>query len=218
VARLVAILCIAVAWGAWNVLAQARSRRSNDRLVAALVEPASGEETGSAELAELERRFAGALDQLKRGRLGKKGNRRWLYELPWYAMIGPPGSGKSTALAQSGLRLRTGQIQELRGTGGTRYCDWVFTDEAVLLDTAGRYTTQDSDPGADRSAWLGFLDLLKQRRPRHPLNGILVALSPATCCKTAAPTTPPTSGPAWRRSKAGSACACRSTSSSPRRT
>jgi type VI secretion system protein ImpL len=177
VARLVDILVIAVLWGAWNLLAQARARRSNDQLVSALAEPAAKGGPGSAELAELERRFAGALEQLKRSRLGKKGSRRWLYELPWYAMIGPPGSGKSTALAQSGLRLRLGQIQELRGVGGTRYCDWVFTDDAVLLDTAGRYTTQDSDPTADKSAWLGFLDLLKERRPRHPLNGILIALA-----------------------------------------
>ncbi|HYI82352.1 MAG TPA: type VI secretion system membrane subunit TssM, partial [Acetobacteraceae bacterium] len=177
VARLVGILVIAVLWGAWNLLAQARARRSNDQLVSALAEPAAKGGPGSAELAELERRFAGALEQLKRSRLGKKGSRRWLYELPWYAMIGPPGSGKSTALAQSGLRLRLGQIQELRGVGGTRYCDWVFTDDAVLLDTAGRYTTQDSDPTADKSAWLGFLDLLKERRPRHPLNGILIALA-----------------------------------------
>jgi type VI secretion system protein ImpL len=28
----------------------------------------------------------------------------------------------------------------LRGIGGTRNCDWWFTNEAVLLDTAGRYT------------------------------------------------------------------------------
>ena len=177
VARLVAILCIAVAWGAWNLLAQARARRSNDRLVAALVEPAAKAEPGSAEHAEIERRFVTALDQLRRSRLGKAGSRRWLYELPWYVMIGPPGSGKTTALVQSGLSLRLGQIQELRGMGGTRYCDWVFTDEAVLIDTAGRYTSQDSDPEFDKTAWLGFLDLLKERRPQLPLNGILVALS-----------------------------------------
>jgi type VI secretion system protein ImpL len=177
VSRLVVVLGIAVVWGLWNVLAQARARRSNDKLVTALAQPARDRSPANGELAELERRFSGALDQLKRGRLGKKGNRRWLYELPWYVMIGPPGSGKSTALAQSGLRLRLGQIQELRGVGGTRYCDWIFTDEAVLLDTAGRYTTQDSDPGADKAAWFGFLDLLKQRRPRYPLNGVLVALA-----------------------------------------
>jgi type VI secretion system protein ImpL len=61
--------------------------------------------------------------------------------------------------------------------GGTRNCDWWFTDEAVLLDTAGRYTTQDSDRKADSAAWLGFLALLKQFRPKRPLNGALVTVS-----------------------------------------
>ena len=40
----------------------------------------------------------------------------------------------------------------LRGVGGTRNCDWWFTDEAVFLDTAGRYTTQDSDATSDSAA------------------------------------------------------------------
>ena len=63
------------------------------------------------------------------------------------------------------------------GVGGTRNCDWWFTDEAVLIDTAGRYTTQDSDAAVDANAWLGFLKLLKKQRPRQPLNGVLVAIS-----------------------------------------
>ena len=49
----------------------------------------------------------------------------------------------------------------MQGVGGTRYCDWWFTDEAVLIDTAGRYTTQDSDAKADRKSWLAFLDMLR---------------------------------------------------------
>ena len=49
----------------------------------------------------------------------------------------------------------------------------------MLLDTAGRYTTQDSDREADAAAWLGFLDLLKRHRPRQPLNGAIVTLSVA---------------------------------------
>ena len=71
-----------------------------------------------------------------------------LYDLPWYVIIGPPGSGKTTALVNSGLHFPLSQrfgAGALRGVGGTRNCDWWFTDEAVLLDTAGRYTTQDSD-------------------------------------------------------------------------
>ena len=63
------------------------------------------------------------------------------------------------------------------GVGGTRLCDWWFTEDAVLIDTAGRYTTQDSDAAVDRAGWEAFLDLLKRTRPRQPLNGVIVAIA-----------------------------------------
>lgn len=177
-AKLVGILVIALLWGISNLLTQVRARRKNAGLVAELAAPAARPDPADAEIAELGRRFTAALDQLKRRRLGAKGGgRRWLYELPWYVMIGPPGSGKTTALVQSGLRFPLDQARAVRGVGGTRYCDWFFTDEAVLIDTAGRYTSQDSDREADAKAWRGFLELLKKQRPRQPLNGVLVALS-----------------------------------------
>ena len=68
------------------------------------------------------------------------------------SFIGAPGSGKTTALINSGLRVSAGSARSkaaVRGVGGTRNCDWWFTDEAVFLDTAGRYTTQDSDASSD---------------------------------------------------------------------
>ena len=42
-----------------------------------------------------------AIQALKTSRLGKGA----LYKLPWYMIIGPPGSGKSTALQESGLNF-----------------------------------------------------------------------------------------------------------------
>ncbi|PHR89244.1 MAG: type VI secretion system membrane subunit TssM [Blastopirellula sp.] len=63
------------------------------------------------------------------------------------------------------------------GVGGTRNCDWWFTNNAVLIDTAGRYTTQESDAEADNAAWLGFLSLLKKYRKRQPINGAMIAIS-----------------------------------------
>ncbi|HVP09003.1 MAG TPA: type VI secretion system membrane subunit TssM, partial [Burkholderiales bacterium] len=111
---------------------------------------------------------------------GPDGERRYVQELPWYVFIGAPGSGKTTALVNSGLKFPlkgAGSDPALAGVGGTRNCDWWFTEDAVLLDTAGRYTTQESDMEADAAAWLGFLDLIKRFRPRRPLNGALVTLS-----------------------------------------
>ncbi|WP_435169965.1 type VI secretion system membrane subunit TssM [Falsirhodobacter sp. 1013] len=118
-----------------------------------------------------------ALATLRKRRFAPRGRR--LYQLPWYAVIGPPGSGKTTAILNSGLRFplaaRHGSAP-LRGIGGTRHCDWWFTDKAVLIDTAGRYALQDDPGGPERGAWLGFLRLLRKHRRREPINGILVVI------------------------------------------
>src|SRR6188768_413860 len=118
-----------------------------------------------------------ALATLKKAGGGK---RDFLYDLPWYLIIGPPGAGKTTALVNSGLKFplaRGATPAAIAGVGGTRYCDWWFTEDAVLIDTAGRYTTQDSDAKSDKESWFSFLDLLKRNRPRQPINGVLVAIS-----------------------------------------
>ena len=100
-----------------------------------------------------------------------------LYDLPWYVIIGPPGAGKTTAIANSGLEFPLAQDQALAGFGGTRNMDFWFAEDAVLIDTAGRYTMQDSDAVADKASWDAFLDLLKRTRPNQPLNGVILSFS-----------------------------------------
>ncbi len=116
-----------------------------------------------------------AIAQLKGSKLGARGGRAALYALPWYVIIGPPGAGKTTALEQSGLSFVSpgGGGAKVRGTAGTRNCDWWFGREAILLDTAGRYATS----GDDQDEWLAFLDTLKRFRAERPLDGIVVAVS-----------------------------------------
>ncbi|MEA3191721.1 MAG: type secretion system protein ImpL [Betaproteobacteria bacterium] len=136
-------------------------------------------EAAVPEVALLQQRFAETAGVVRRARfVGADGRRRALSQLPWYLVIGAPGSGKTTALLHAGLRFPLGDEPgeaTLHRSGGTRNCDWWLTDDAVLLDTAGRYTTDDVD--ADRAAWLGVLDLLKLHRPKQPLNGVIAALS-----------------------------------------
>jgi len=124
----------------------------------------------------LREKMQDAMETLRR--TSGRGGSAFLYDLPWYIIIGPPGSGKTTALVNSGLKFPlSGGAQAIAGVGGTRHCDWWFTEEAVMIDTAGRYTTQDSDSEADARSWTGFLDMLAENRPRQPINGVLVCIS-----------------------------------------
>jgi type VI secretion system protein ImpL len=153
------------------------ARRRNERLLNSLES-----EDGSPELSQ---RFRQALAMLRRGieAQGTQGwwrSRRQVQQLPWYLIIGAPGGGKTTALLHSGLRFplaeRLGR-DPLAGCGGTRQCDWWFSQDAVFIDTAGRYTTQDSDAAADAQEWQQFLALLRQHRPLQPINGVIVSVS-----------------------------------------
>ena len=125
------------------------------------------------EILALQQQATKAVSALKGSRLGK-GGAAALYALPWYVIVGPPGAGKTTAIRHSGLDFPIEQAgSAFRGTGGTRNCDWWFTNEAILLDTAGRYSTETDD----QQEWFAFLELLRRNRPRKPINGLLVALS-----------------------------------------
>jgi type VI secretion system protein ImpL len=128
-----------------------------------------------AETDAIHTRMREAVKTIKTSRLGQSTGSAALYELPWYIVIGNPAAGKSTAVVKSGLKFpfadKAGSV--IQGIGGTRNCDWFFTTEGILLDTAGRYSVHEED----RSEWLGFLGLLKKQRPKAPINGILIAAS-----------------------------------------
>jgi type VI secretion system protein ImpL len=185
VARLLVIMVVIVLWGLNNLRISLQNTKNNAALVADLQGNQSSAQSiiadqRSEEIQIIGDRFSEALRTLQKLKFKGRGSRKALYELPWYIIIGPPGSGKTTALINSSLEFPLADQfgkEALRGVGGTRNCDWWFTNEAVLIDTAGRYTTQDSHKVIDSSAWDGFLDLLKRNRRRRPINGAIVAIS-----------------------------------------
>jgi type VI secretion system protein ImpL len=127
-----------------------------------------------AEITELQKQVQRGIEALKTSKLGQAGSSA-LYSLPWYVIVGPPGAGKTTALKHSGLvfPFLDPNGGGVRGVGGTRNCDWWFTNEGILLDTAGRYAVEQDD----HEEWLSFLGFLKKYRPRKPINGVVIAIS-----------------------------------------
>src|SRR5690606_34128185 len=107
-------------------------------------------------LEELKSQFEESLDLLRKSKMGRGA----LNRIPWFVLVGPPGSGKSTLLRQSGLSFpyMTKGRSAIRGLGGTKNCDWWFADRGILLDTAGRYTTETED----RDEWMAFLRLVRR--------------------------------------------------------
>ncbi|ELA7357792.1 type VI secretion system membrane subunit TssM [Vibrio alginolyticus] len=178
--RLVTILVLVLLWAIFNVTKQHKQKVKEDESIQTLLEVDSlSDKEAASEIDLMRERIEQAVKVVTKTHKGK----RSLYDLPWYVLIGPPGTGKTTVLKQSGLEFPLGDSlgsDSIAGVGGTRHCDWWFANKAVLIDTAGRYTTQDSLEKVDSKAWHGFLGLLKKYRTQRPINGAIVTISLAS--------------------------------------
>ena len=143
----VVVAIIAIALGVMRTI---KAKRSAHALEAAIAEQATAQAMNArpekrAEIQALQKQIQDGIKSLKSSKLGgKKRGAAALYSLPWYAIIGPPGAGKTTALKHSGLVFPYAD-GGMKGVGGTRNCDWWFTNDAILLDT---------ERGASKPRWL----------------------------------------------------------------
>lgn len=165
------MLVIALALALFNMALRAREKRQARAFEGELRRDsekagASKEEVRQA-LGDLAAKWSESVNQLKQAGLS-------VYALPWYLLIGEPQSGKSTTLKNSGLEFPVG-TEGLSGAGGTRNCDWWFANEAVILDTAGRFTFQE-EAAPDQQEWSSFLKLLRRYRKYCPVNGVIVVI------------------------------------------
>lgn len=182
--RVATIACLFLAVVVTILVRYWLARRANRRVIKSLMESegltTTSKDRSQEEVELIRRRFEDALKVLRDTVFAGKRGPSYLFELPWYVIIGPSRAGKTMVLRNSGLEFPLAErlgVDPVAGVGGTQNCDWWFTEEAVFIDTASRYTTQDTDAEVDRAAWYGFLNLLTIHRRRRPINGILVAVS-----------------------------------------
>ena len=173
----VAALALLAGWGVfWGV--RYLYRRRSAAMLGETVAPASQENSrapGGGEVTVLRKSMLQAITTIKTSKLGLNSGAAALYELPWYMIIGNPAAGKSSAVGHSVLQFPIAGTKAVQGVAGTRNCDWFFTTDGILLDTAGRYSVDETD----RAEWFSFLALLRKYRRRAPINGILICVSVA---------------------------------------
>ncbi|EJJ6948263.1 type VI secretion system membrane subunit TssM [Salmonella enterica] len=103
-------------------------------------------------------------------------SRRYLWQLPWYMVIGPTGSGK-TALLREGFPSDIIYTPEaVRGTEQRLYIMPHVGKQAVIFDASGALCGEPDADTLHRRLWAHWLDWLVQKRARQPLNGLILTL------------------------------------------
>ena len=122
----------------------------------------------------IDNRWNRAAAIIRQSYLGRRGNP--LYALPWYMIMGKTGAGKSSSVRYSGLSAMQTDIGPEEGVQSTSNCDWHFFQEAVIMDTAGRYAVPLNE-AEDSREWRRFLNRLAGYRRKEPLNGLVIAIA-----------------------------------------
>ncbi|QEM81524.1 type VI secretion protein IcmF/TssM N-terminal domain-containing protein [Halomonas binhaiensis] len=165
----IAVALLTAVWLLAVVLRKYRKVRA-DRGIEELVTLEVNREAASAasqsgDYEVLRERLKAALGMLK----ARGGSKSSLSELPWFLVLGHSASGKTSLLSRSGLNT---SVAGIGAETGTQYCDWYFGNDAVLIDTAGRYIAEEQ-PAQE---FAEFLKLLAKRRKRNPINGLVVVV------------------------------------------
>ncbi|MGR6840046.1 type VI secretion system membrane subunit TssM [Aliivibrio wodanis] len=179
---LTVFICLLL-WGALNLTLwwlekrEAQKEENREAYEAAQSELAYIQEHSST----LKEKLDTAIATIKRAGLYGKLNGNVKYQLPWYMVIGPQDSGKTTLLECSGLDFPLNQTDGhyTRDIQNSQYCEWYFANHAVLLDAAGRFFDQHEHQ-LSKPIWNRFLKSLRNKRRRRPINGVILTIDITT--------------------------------------
>lgn len=175
--REVIFIAMALVTALWllSVVLRQYSRIRAERNIKNLVElevhrEASDSEQGDYQI--LSERLKHAME-MQRAARSVDGGKASLYEMPWYLVVGMTASGKTSLLTRSALSATMAGGSNLSSVSGTQHCDWYFSREAVMVDTAGRYLVEDGPA----SEFANFLKTLRKQRRKPAINGLVLVVS-----------------------------------------
>lgn len=101
--------------------------------------------------------------------------RDYRYDVPWFLVVGAPGSGKTTLINNLGVPRSFQFAGESRQTHGG--VEWRFYDRAVLIGAPGSLLVQQNGSAPEKARWKHLLRLLRRHRTRRPIDGIVVTVA-----------------------------------------
>lgn len=180
--RLLIILILTALWGL-NNLRQLKQRPAHSSSSFLTLQDNRNEGL-LLESQRVQKNFQTAINFLKEKLSFSLLNNRTFYSLPWYLIIGPTQSGKTSILENSNLSfLEKERFVQLTPTGmkTTSGINWWFASSAILLDVPGSYFEQTSP--ASRTGWLELLRLTRNYRARQAINGVIITVDIETLMK-----------------------------------
>lgn len=101
---------------------------------------------------------------------------KFLSDLPWYMVIGTENAGKTSSVLSSGQNFPDPeQLKKIaQETKPTNNCECWFSNDALFLDTAGRYISNAKD---NDNEWHNIINGIKKYRAIKAINGIIVNIA-----------------------------------------
>ena len=95
----------------------------------------------------------------------------FIYNIPWFLMIGANKSGKSTVL--NNLQLST--LVEPDMNDAQKTCKWWFFNKGIVIEPNGQLI--ETSNHSSRSIWHYFINTIGKFRSRRPLDGVIITIS-----------------------------------------
>ena len=165
---LVTFVTLAVLLGIFFLIMMIWKKKKGGQLTKALQKDANSVEVSGIE--SMRSNFQEGVDKLHKA--GKN-----VYDLPWFLLAGQAGSGKTEAIRRSHAKedFPPGLNDLMQGVGGTLNMNWWFTNQSIVLDTAGRVFEAKVETGKSNE-WQEFMKMLKRVRKNTPINGFILVI------------------------------------------